>query len=79
MNRFSSLLGLFWFLATAFLGMTAALLVIGAGRLVPNSEMRLAIVVALVLFAIHSANQFRHRHDPITDPRVLRAKERRGF
>ena len=79
MTRFTSIAGLFWFMVTAFLGMTAALLVIGAGRLVPDGTMRAAIVVALVLFAVHAFNQFRHRHEPITDHRLLQAKERRGF
>jgi len=79
MTRFTSITGLFWFGVTAFLGMTAALLIIGAGRLVPDATMAAAIAVSFVLFAIHSFNQFRHRHEPIADDRLLRAKERRGF
>ena len=74
-----AVLGLFWFLLTALLAMTASLLVIGGDQIVRGAGVRWALITGVVLFAVHSANQYRHRHEPVADERLIHARERRGF
>lgn len=76
---FAALLGLFWFLLTALLAMTASLLVIGGDQIVGSAGVRWALIAGVALFALHSANQYRHRHEPVADERLIHARERRGF
>lgn len=75
----TSALGLFWFFVTAGLALTASLIVLGGTRIVESGAVRAVLTTLLVLFAIHAAGQFRHRHEPITDERLVKARERRGF
>jgi hypothetical protein len=78
-RRLQAVAGLFWFLLTTLLAMTASLLLIGGDQIVRSSEVRLVLVAGVVLFAVHTAGQYRHRNEPVTDERLLRARERRGF
>jgi hypothetical protein len=79
MNRLNSLIGLLWFFVTAALALTASLVVLGGTGIIASDGVRLVVVSMLGAFAFHGWSQFRHRHEPITDERLLRAKERRGF
>jgi hypothetical protein len=78
-TRFGAAVGLFWFFLTAGLAMTAALLVLGGAEIVEATSVRITMVVAVAVFAVHSARQYRHSGEPIEDERLQRARERRGF
>jgi hypothetical protein len=70
---------LFWFFMTACLALTAAMLVLGGGRIIAGTGVRVAVVTMLVLFAAHGWRQHRHRADRLGDDRLVQARERRGF
>jgi hypothetical protein len=72
-------LSLFWFFLTAVVALTASLLVLGGIRIVGSPTVRAVLLVSLFALVAHAGRLYRHRGEPISDERLLRARERRGF
>jgi protein-S-isoprenylcysteine O-methyltransferase Ste14 len=74
---FATLSETFWVLALAVIGLFAFLVALGA--LSPGDAAGLTVVVLLLACAWVAHAVWQSRHAEVRDPRVVRARERRGF
>jgi protein-S-isoprenylcysteine O-methyltransferase Ste14 len=74
---FATLSETFWILALALIGLFAFLVALGA--LAPADAVGVTVVVVLLACAWIAHAVWQSRHAEGRDPRVVRARERRGF
>jgi len=74
---FATLSETFWVLALALIGLFAFLLALGA--FAPGDVLGLTIAVVLLAVAWLGHAIWQNRHAEGRDPRVVQARERRGF
>ena len=73
---YSTLNDLFWVVALGVLLVFAFFLVLGALDPAEVAGLTGAVIVLAVLWVVHAYLQSRHRE---RDPRIVQARERRGF
>jgi membrane protein YdbS with pleckstrin-like domain len=70
---------LFWFGVVSVLAMTTALVVLAGVVILANTTLQIVIGVLAFMGVAHAWNQYHWRYELRKDPRLIHARERRGF
>jgi len=68
----------FWLLVLSIIALFAFFLMLGTFSVHDVGWLTAGVVVLVALWCLHALNMRRHRDDP-KDPRLVHARERRGF
>lgn len=72
-------LGIFWILAIGVIGLLAFFLALGALDPGESTGLTVLLLVLVALWAVHAWAGARHAAAAARDPRLVHARERRGF
>ena len=71
--------GILWFWTLSGLALTIALVVVGGPGFIASPTVQIVLAAMLVTAVVHAVHQRRHAAELHDDPRLRRARERRGF